>query len=117
MKVSPLSADQEKRDCVIPDYRIRIYCFIAALLCLLCTWALSEHLYDALTLGQLDVMTGRSPYKIKEHFVFSEQPWRFSGYLLRDVAAFIASGCAGLWLVSGIVRGRRAFGLWRGKFR
>ncbi|MBK5529199.1 hypothetical protein JFT86_19845 [Pseudomonas sp. TH06] len=102
---------------MIPDYRIRIYCFIAALLCLLCAWALSEHLYDALTLGQLDVMTGRNPHKIKEHFVFSEQPWRFSGYLLRDMAAFIASGVAGLWFVSGIVRGRRAFGRWRGKFR
>ncbi|MBC8997249.1 hypothetical protein IAI51_11975 [Pseudomonas sp. N40(2020)] len=101
---------------MIPEYRLRIYCLICALLCLLCAWAVAEQLNDALNIGQFDSMTGRSPHKVKEHFVFDEQPRRFSLYLLRDIAVFIASGGAGLAFSWGALRGRRSFKRLRAKF-
>jgi hypothetical protein len=100
---------------VIPEFRIRIYCFIAALLCLLCSWAVAEQIYNALTIWQFYSITGRRPHQINELFVFDKQPWRFSLYLLRNVALFILSSGAGLALSWGVLRGRRAFNRWRAK--
>ncbi|AWY44194.1 hypothetical protein DKY63_31505 [Pseudomonas putida] len=100
---------------MIPGYRIRIYCFIGALFCLLCSWLVAEQIYNALTLWQFDSTTGPRWHRMKEHFVYDEQPWRFGLYLLRDVAFFISASGAGLVLSWGVLRGRRAFHRWRAK--
>jgi hypothetical protein len=102
---------------LIPGYRIRIYCLIGALLCLLGTLATAEALYNAATLWQFDVTTGRGVSKVREHLVFDQQPWRFVFYLLVTIVVFIASTSAGLWLCWGVLSGRRAFKRWSGKFR
>ncbi|WP_095126413.1 MULTISPECIES: hypothetical protein [unclassified Pseudomonas] len=102
---------------MIPNYRIRIYCCIGALFCLIVTLACAEQLHNAGTLGQFDVTTGRGVSKVREHLVFDQQPWRFGFYLLMTIAVFIASTGAGLWLCWGVLRGRRAFKRWSGKFR
>lgn len=44
---------------MIPNYRIRIYCCIGALFCLIVALACAEQLHNAATLGQFDVTTGR----------------------------------------------------------
>jgi hypothetical protein len=102
---------------LIPEYRIRIYCLIGALLYLLVAWASAEQLYNAATLWQLDVTTGRGAFKSREHLVFDQQPWRFVFYLLVSIAVFIASTGAALWFLRGVLRGRQAFKRWSGKFR
>lgn len=63
---------------MIPEYRVRIYCFIGACLCLLCARVLAEEIYDALTIWQFDSITSPLAHRVLEHFVFDEQPWRFS---------------------------------------
>lgn len=102
---------------MIPNYRIRFYCFIGALFCLMVALACAEQLYSAATLWQFDVTTGRGVSKVREHLVFDQQPWRFGFYLLMTIVVFITSTGAGLWLCSGVWRGRRAFKRWSGKFR
>lgn len=97
---------------MIPNYRIRIYCFIGALFFLFCSWVEAEQIYNALTIGQFDTITGPRAHRINEHFVFDEQPWRFGWYLLRDVAVFVVCGGVGVVLLWGVLRGRRAFKRW-----
>lgn len=101
---------------MIPNYRIRAYCLFGALVCLLGSWAIAEQILHALTTCQFDAITGRRGSKVKEHFVLSQQPWRFGWYLLWHVAVLIASSGAGLVLTWGVLRGRRAFKRWHVKF-
>lgn len=101
---------------MIPGYRIRIYCFIGALVFLIASWALAEEIFNALTVWQFDAITGRRHHRITEHFVFDEQPWRFGLYLLQIIVLFIVSSGAGLFLSWGVLRGRRAFKRWAAKF-
>lgn len=112
-----MSAFQGEEPYVIPNYRIRFYSLIGALLCLLGAWASADAIHSAATLWQFDVTTGRGVSKVREHLVFDQQPWRFGFYLLMTIAVFIASTGAGLWLCWGVLCGRRAFKRWSGKFR
>lgn len=95
-----------------PGYRLRIYCFIGAVFCLGTCWAVLPSLGDALALGQFDTVTGRRAFRTWEHLVAHDQPWRFTLYLLRDVALSLASGSAGLAMAWVVLRGRRAFRRW-----
>ncbi|PTT24739.1 hypothetical protein [Pseudomonas sp. HMWF021] len=97
---------------MIPGYRVRIYCLIGALLCLLVAWASAEQLYTALTNGQLDALTGWRPHKTREHLALDEQPFRFTFYFLQMAASFVAFTGAGLALSWGVIRGRKAFRRW-----
>ena len=97
---------------MIPGYRIRIYCFFFASLFLLTAWVIGQEIYRALTIFQLKAYTGLRPYRVWEHLVFDEQPWRFSFYFVFTVAVFIFSSWAGLFLTWGVLRGRKAFKRW-----
>ncbi|MCI8210028.1 hypothetical protein AUC61_10825 [Pseudomonas sp. S25] len=97
---------------MIPGYRVRIYCFIAALFCLSGAWWAGERLYDALTLWQFDALTGPRRQSVKEHLVFDDHPARFLWYLLETLAGFIFFSGAGLAMTWGVLRGRKAFKRW-----
>jgi len=97
---------------VIPEYRVRIYCFLGAVFCLGCAWLAGERLNDAFTLWQFDALTGSRRQSVKEHLIFDDQPERFLWYLLETIATFIFFSGAGLAMTWGVLRGRRAFKRW-----
>lgn len=94
---------------MIPGYRLRAYCLIGAVFCLGTSWAMAQHLGDALRLWQFDTLTGQRGFRTTEHLVFNDRPWRFGGYLLRDAVLCVASGGAGLAMSWVVLRGRLAF--------
>lgn len=92
----------------IPGYRVRIYAFLFALLCLGISYAAAMDLYSGLTTGQLDVYRGPTLHRVRETVSHDLRPWRFRGAILLDILAVLLCSCGFVSMARRVILGKRS---------